>query len=221
MSVAGASTIGADSKDPRLLPVFIASIFFHGVVFVIFPILTQFLSVKRTFERPMTFQLVSLPQMRSVPQKTAEKFIEKPKEVTKKKKSLPKNPVPATKKSSEAAQKKEDLSELEDLLGSMPQPISNISVGKPFKYPWYLNTLCAKVENNWKPPIKDDKISVVVGFSIYRSGDISAVTLKQSCGNDMLDKLAIRAIKIAAPFPKLPPGEDVLEIDFLLRPTTR
>ena len=221
MSASGASSIGIDSKDPRLLPMFVVSIFFHSVVFVVFPILTQFLSVKRTFERPMTFQLVSVPQMRSIPQKKAEGIGEIPKQVTEKKKSLPKNPIPATKKSAEGAQKKEDLSELEDLLGSLPQPISNISIGKPFKYPWYLNTLCAKVENNWKPPIKDDKISVTVGFTIYRSGDISDVALKQSCGNDMLDKLAIRAIKMAAPFPKLPPGEEPLEIDFLLKPTTR
>jgi len=219
MSASAASSIRVDSKDPNLTPLFIVSIVLHVVIFVVIPLAMQALSVKRTFERPMTFQLVSLPQMPQ--QRIAQEISKKPAQVTEKKRALPKNPVPATKKPAEAARKKEDLSELEDLLGSLPQPISNISIGKPFKYPWYLNTLCAKVENNWKPPIKDENISVVVGFTIYRNGDISEVVLKQSSGNDMLDKIAIRAIKTAAPFPKLPPGEDVLEIDFLLRPTTR
>jgi TonB family protein len=90
-----------------------------------------------------------------------------------------------------------------------------------FKYDWYLAHLCATVERFWDPPRGvpgESNLKVVVFFRILRSGEISGLELKQSSGNETLDRLGLRSIERAAPFPKLPPrftGE-TLNVSFTL-----
>ena len=217
MSAAYTASCKIESKETSLTPVLVYSFVFHILIFFVVPIATRILWRPKIFERPQTFQLVRIPP------KTApvRRVIEKQKV---KKKAVPKKPVPKTKKDSRPVQKKEkpeDLSELEELLGGIQQPVSQISLGKPFKYQWYKNAIRAKVESNWKPPFKDENISVGLTFTIFRNGNISEVKLKRSSGNTMLDNLAIRAVKLAVPFGKLPHGENKLIIDeWVLRPTT-
>ncbi len=85
-----------------------------------------------------------------------------------------------------------------------------------------MNNIQAKVEKNWNPPLKDEQLSVILLFTIYRSGKISDVKLKKSSGNSMLDNLAIRAIKLASPFGKLPHGypDNKIDLTYTLIPAS-
>ena len=218
MSVSYTASYKIESRETSLMPVLFFSLLFHVFIFFVVPIATRILRRPKTFERPQTFQLVRIPP-KAAPVK--QRVIDKPKV---KKKAVPKRPVPKTKKDSRPAQKKEepeDLSELEDILGGpIQQPVSQISLGQPFKYDWYKNAIMLKVESYWKPPFKDEKIVVVLSFTIFRNGNISEVKVKNSSGNAMLDNLAIRAVKLAAPFGKLPRGDKLIIDEWILRPTT-
>ena len=182
------------------VPVFFCSLAFHVFVFIIVPIATRMLRRPRTYERPQTFQLVTVPptaaptQPQTQERKTADK------------KAAPKKPVPHTKKDSRPAPKKEEnLKELEQLLGGLPQPISSVSVTDGFKYDWYLRSIEDKVKRYWSPTINRPDMAVVLFFTIYGNGEISDIRIKESSRNSSLDNLAVRAVKLAAPFGKLPP----------------
>ena len=201
MSAAYTASCKIESKETSLTPVLVYSFVFHILIFFVVPIATRILWRPKTFERPQTFQLVKIPP------KTApvRRVIEKQKV---KKKAVPKRPVPKTKKDSRPVQKTEeleDLSELEELLGGLPQPISAVSVTAGFKYDWYLRSIEDRVKRYWSPSINDPNLSVVLMFAIYRDGKISDIKIKERSGNTALDNLAIRAVKLAAPFGKLPP----------------
>lgn len=201
MSASYTASYKIESKETSLMPVLVYSIVFHVFIFFVVPIATRILWRPKTFERPQTFQLVRIPP------KTApvrRRVVEK----QKKKKAVPPKPVPRTKKDSRPVQKKEepeDLSELEDLLGVLPQPISAVSVAAGFKYDWYLRSIEDKVKRYWSPSITDPNLSVVLIFTIYRNGEISDIKIKERSGNSTLDNLAVRAVKLASPFGKLPP----------------
>jgi TonB family protein len=60
--------------------------------------------------------------------------------------------------------------------------------------------------------------SVLVSFTIEQNGTMSHLSVATSSGVSSLDNLAMRAIQLAAPFPKLPIGftNDKLEITYTL-----
>lgn len=208
-----------ESKEPSFLPVIICSLIFHIFVFFVVPVLSRFVRRSKTFERPKTFQLVQIPQkVAPVP----EKIIRRP---VPREKAVPKKPVPKTKKDTKPVtkEKPEDLSELEELLGGLPQPVSQITIGKVFPYQWYINNIRMQVERNWKPSVNDDKISVVLQFIIFANGKISEVKIARSSGNSALDNLAVRAVKLAAPFGKIPVkwGDNKLDLSYTLIPALR
>lgn len=209
-------TTKQEIKDNSLLSVFIASIIFHVIVFIIIPVSTKILWRKKAFVRPKTFHLVTIPTVLSEPKKKNVPYV---KQEPKPRQS---KPVPQTQNKKNAF-KPEDLSELEDLLGGMQEPVSDINFAKAFPYSWYERNIMNKVERHWKPPVKDANISVLVSFFIYSNGSISNVSVKKSSGNGILDNMAIRAVTLAAPFGKLPPGYsgNKLEIDYTLKPTVK
>ncbi len=210
----------AESRESSFIPVIIISFVFHIVVFIVIPFATKILWQPKKYVRPPTFQLVKIAP-KVAPVKPKKKVVKK----TKKKKA--KRAVPKSKKSNRNVKPKqkeeEDLSDLEDLLEDLPQPISQVNLGKPFKYSWYINNIQAKVEKNWNPPINDESLEVVLIFTIYRNGKISDVRVENSSGNSTLDNLAIRAVKVAAPFGKLPHGYHDTKIDltYTLIPAVR
>lgn len=201
MSTSYAAYSKVESKETSFASVLFFSLVFHVFIFLIIPIATRILWHPKTFERPQTFQLVRMPP-KTVPVK--QRGIDRPKE---KKKAVPKKPVPKTKKDSRPAQKKEEIidKELEDILGGLVQPISSISPIAGFKYDWYLRSVEDKVKRYWSPSVNDPNISVDLEFTIYNNGEISDIKAKRSSGNSSLDNLALRAVKLAAPFGKLPP----------------
>lgn len=214
MSSSITASFRLEPKDSSFLPVLFYSLVFHIVVFFVVPITTRLLWRPRKFVRPHTFQLVRIPQ-KVVP--IRERVVTKPK-----KKAVHKKPVPKTKDSKPVQKKEEleDLRELEELLGGLPQPVSQISIGKVFPYQWYINNIRIKVERNWKPPVNDKTLSVLLKFSVFANGKISEVQVKESSGNSMLDNLAVRAVKLAAPFGKIPAGwkENRLDLSYTLIP---
>ena len=202
MSVSYTASYKIESRETSLMPVLFISLLFHVFIFFGVPIATRLLRRPKTFERPQTFRLVRMPP-KTAPVK--QRVIDRPKE---KKKAVPKKQVPKTKKDSRPIQKKEepeDLSELEDLLGGLPQPISSVSVSAGFKYDWYLRSIEDKVKRFWSPSVNNPNLSVILLFTIFRNGEISDIKIKEGSGNSTLDNLAVRAVKLAAPFGKLPP----------------
>ncbi|MBD3390812.1 MAG: TonB family protein, partial [Chitinivibrionales bacterium] len=116
----------------------------------------------------------------------------------------------------------ENLDELASLLEELPIPTS-VSAPGDFKWNWYIMSVQQKIERNWVPPTQNKNISVVVAFTIFPNGTISDVKLAKRSGNATLDNLAVRAVKLAAPFGKLPPGftGNQLELRCDLKPVRR
>ena len=212
--------------------VLLYSLLAHFAIIVIIPITYRLFHKEKIFIRPQTFQLVKMSQptvQKSKPKaKPVAKKKSKPKPI---KKKVATKPTPAKKRVKKSVVKKksvpkesvdevveEDLDELAELLGGISKPVSSISVGKPFKYQWYLNNIRAKVERNWKPPFRDEKKFVRLEFTILRSGKVSNVKIVGSSGNSAVDNIGVRAVRLASPFGKLPVGFSgkTLEIEYTL-----
>ena len=226
--------VSSDSQSssdlsPRLTRFYILSFVFHGILVGATIFFATAFRTTVEFKRPQTFSLVSArPMMRSAapPVSAASAPVAKP-VVSKGTK-----PVPATKKKSvpqahpkEQAtpqQSEERLDELSDLLSDIPASATEIAAGAgtPFKYPWYLLAVQQKVEQFWRPPVESPGVFVVITFLIFNDGSISGAKVTASSKNQMLDNLALRAVQLAAPFGKLPPGfdGDQLEINYTFRP---
>ncbi|MBD3344802.1 MAG: TonB family protein [Chitinivibrionales bacterium] len=219
------------NANDSFVPVIIFSLSFHLVVFLIVPLLTKLFRRPPTFERPQTFQLVR-PNIPQPPAPTPPKPVEKPKpkpqpkpqqvaKPTPKPKPVhkPKQPAPAKEKKPEP----ENTDELAELLQEVPVPAQLSSVSQSFKYHWYLNSVQQQIERQWKPPSEKDNASVTVTFTIFSNGTISNAKVADPSGSSVLDNLAIRAVSLAAPFGKLPPGfsGDKLNLNCTLRPVRR
>jgi TonB family protein len=78
-----------------------------------------------------------------------------------------------------------------------------------------------KIARFWNPPTENRNLSVVVSFTIFSTGAISQPVIEKSSGDRILDNLAMRAVTLAAPFGKLPPGfsRDRIDLSCTLIPT--
>jgi TonB family protein len=191
----------------------VVSLLFHLLVLGGIPLLMQITRQSVRFERPPTFQLVTAPPTLR-PLKPAQAKLTKQRAPAKiKKESV--RPVP---RESDAAQ--ENLDELASLLDEIPAPARVATLGD-FKYNWYLANVQQKISRFWNPPSENRNLSVVVSFTINRDGSISAPSVSEGSGNGTLDNLAVRAVTLAAPFGKLPPGfsGDRIELTCTLIPT--
>jgi TonB family protein len=204
-----ASTNHDFSREPSFWPVVFISLAFHAVVFIGIPVLTLVFYHTEKYQRPPTFQLVSMKASQAL---LARKAVQKVQSKTVPKKST--TPVPqknkakqSTKNETKPLENNEDLSEL---LSSIPAtPVSEISSTQNFKYNWYLQNVQSRVEDNWKPPagLTDKKdASVIVSFTIFQDGSISKVSVTQPSGVPTLDNIAIKSIQSSAPFGQLPIG---------------
>jgi TonB family protein len=210
------STLSLRSEQQTAFaPLIFASVVFHVVVLLVIPLLTRLIWRPEKFERPRTFHLVAMPKVKKIAPPdvpVVKKRVEKSRKVPAKKTSKP-----APKKEQE-----EDLSQLEDLLGAVEQPAVDVSLGADV-VEWYKASILSKIERNWRPPFENPDIFVKVTFTIFLNGSISEVRLVGSSGNGSVDNTAVRAVKLSAPFGKLPPNYsgNNLEVNLLLRPTRR
>ncbi len=91
---------------------------------------------------------------------------------------------------------------------------------KKFPYTWYLRILEAKINGNWDTLsvnfYSDTPLKTVAYFQIDRKGELKGLKLFKPSFNDAVDKSALEAVRLSAPFPPLPPGyrEDYLEVYF-------
>ncbi|HEX2956894.1 MAG TPA: TonB family protein [Chitinispirillaceae bacterium] len=208
----------------------VISIIVHLLLIVGVPLTAKLVWSQKKFERPKTFQLVTAPipaPKRTVKTPDAVEQQVARKETKKKAAPLPAKNVPknnsSAQKEREAARPKDtNLDELTSLLEEIPAP-ARVSTEGDFKYPWYLINVQQKLEKNWNPSTENHQLKVQVSFTIDRSGMISEPRIVKSSGNSTLDNLALRAIKLSAPFPPLPPGfsEDKLELNCTLIPTRK
>lgn len=219
-------------KGVPLSVVIFFSIFLHLSVLVGIPLLSKIFYNRRKFERPKTFQLVASP-FRPAPSRKV------PVNEDARRQRLPQpktEPIPSTipdksanfkkqesQKNREAAKPiREDLDELSSILDEIPAPATVSAVGN-FKYHWYLNHVQQKIERFWKPSSEKKDLKVTVSFTIYKDGNISEPKIAISSGSPILDELALRAVKLASPFGKLPPGfdENKLELNCILIPSRK
>ncbi len=92
------------------------------------------------------------------------------------------------------------------------------------KYPYYMNALRRKIDENWSPPGAGfaEGREVLVVFTILRDGSVSRAEVEQSSGDMFYDQAALRSVLRATPFPPLPegyPGQDMkIHFSFFLDP---
>jgi TonB family protein len=208
----------------------VVSVIVHVLLIVGLPLLAKIVWSSKKFERPKTFQLVTAPI--PAPKKTVKTPDAIQQQVARQETKPQSAPIPEknAKKSNNSAQKEreaarpkdENLDELASLLEELPSPAQVSTIGD-FKYHWYLSLVQQKLEKNWNPATENRQLKVMVSFVIDKSGMISDPKIVQSSGNSTLDNLALRAVKISAPFPKLPPGfsDEKLELNCTLIPTRK
>jgi TonB family protein len=204
--------------EARLTRLIVASVSLHVFFLLILPLATQFIWHSKKFERPATFELVRMPpaaaQRMSRPKAVEPTLVpaKTPKSLAKKAQA---KPVPKK----QEAQPQENLDELASLLDELPAP-ARLSARGDFKYHWYLNSVQGRIEGNWVPGIENKNLSVVVAFTIFSNGSISDVRVRTSSGNGTLDNMAVRAVKLSAPFGQLPAGftGNEIEIELTLKP---
>jgi TonB family protein len=189
------------TSEASFIPVVIASLAFHLVIFAGIPFLARVLYHAEKYERPKTFTLVNMPKALEHPAAARAAQV-KPKAVT---------PVPSKSRTKTPAKNeekpRENNDQLNELLDAIPTKVSDLSVEENFKYNWYLQNMQSRIEENFKPPmgLTDRKdAAVVVTFTVYEAGNISAVTIVQSSGIPTLDNCGVKAVEASAPFGKLP-----------------
>jgi protein TonB len=219
----------------RQLPapaVMICSILMHAVVLVVLPLVSILFHNSRKFERPKTFQLVTTPLLPApvkkvnVPKESRRQRMAQeeaiPHPTTTPDRAAPRKKKDAQKEKEAARPIEENLDELASILDELPSPAQVAAVGD-FKYHWYLNNVQQKLERYWNPTSENKSLKVVVSFTIHEDGSISDPSISTSSGNGTLDNLALRAVKLAAPFGKLPPGfgGNRLDLNCTLIPTRK
>jgi TonB family protein len=187
---------------------------FHLTLFIGIPVCMALARNNDRFERPQTFQLVTAPSsLKSFTPPRQRKLTKQVRRTVKKEAS---RPVP----SRERVSKEENIDELASLLDELPTP-TRVSVVGEFKYNWYLANIQKKISSFWNPPTENRGISVEVAFTVHRDGSITEPRLAKPSGNGTLDNLAMRAVNLAAPFGKMPPGfsGNKIELTVTLIPT--
>ena len=75
-----------------------------------------------------------------------------------------------------------------------------------FPYPFFLITVKERIGFNWAQLVGGRKLGteIWVYFKINRQGRIIEIKLEKSCGISRFDNYALKAVKDAEPFPRLP-----------------
>ena len=234
-------------ENPKAVPFILAfSVAFHIIVFIVVPFIVALNWKPRILSRPPTFEIVQIqtpqPPKPRAKQKVAP-AVETPKPVVpepvvqepqivpksepklepKKQETIKPKETSQTKSTTQQQQKpveEEDISDLESLFAE-PVTSSSVSVqiSEPFEYQWYLDQLQSKIKNRWKPGA-NEKGEVVVQFVISRNGSMSGLKLLSSSGRTILDRQAMQAVEMSAPFAQLPSGfaGQSLTVNLTLKP---
>jgi TonB family protein len=86
--------------------------------------------------------------------------------------------------------------------------------GEP-DYGYFMAHIQSKIKRFWRPARSDVSRRVILLFKVNRNGEVSDLRVKDSSGVDTADAAALKAVEAAAPFCKLPAGEDhAVDIEF-------
>lgn len=88
-----------------------------------------------------------------------------------------------------------------------------------FVYSYYIDQMLALISANWLRPSLGAGVEAVVHFRIHRDGRISDVRIIRSSGYNSFDLAGLRAVQLAAPFPRFPQSyqHDTLGVNLILR----
>jgi periplasmic protein TonB len=89
---------------------------------------------------------------------------------------------------------------------------------KEYEYAAYMSAWVARIERignlNYPDEARRQQLhgQLVLTVAINRDGSVKSADVIQSSGHKVLDDAALRIVKLAAPFPPIPPGEKVDEL---------
>jgi TonB family protein len=88
-----------------------------------------------------------------------------------------------------------------------------------FVYSYYIDQMLALISANWLRPSLGGGVEAVVHFRIHRDGRIDDVRILRSSGYNSFDLAGLRAVQLAAPFPRFPQSysHDTLGVNLILR----
>ena len=88
-----------------------------------------------------------------------------------------------------------------------------------FVYSYYIDQMLALISANWLRPSLGSGVEAVIHFRIRRDGQISDVRIIRSSGYNSFDLAGLRAVQLAAPFPRFPQSysHDTLGVNLILR----
>jgi TonB family protein len=224
----------------------IISIVLHVALLIGLPLMMQVMSKPKNFDRPQTFQLVTMPPSQPPPPRTVPTEVApeptpvppeptpapppepkpaptpKPEPTPKPKPEVrePQPPAPAPKE--EVVKKEDELdSELASFLTALPAV--QVSVQGDFKYNHYIAGVINKIQRHWNPGTEDTRIAVIISFTINKDGTATNISISESSKNATIDRLARDAVERASPFGPLPSGfsGDKIEINSTIRPTRK
>lgn len=69
----------------------------------------------------------------------------------------------------------------------------------------YMRNLEQRIKRNWTPPKGDSSKRVVIIFTIGRDGRLLSSKVEKTSGVPLVDRAAMSAVELSAPFPPLPP----------------
>jgi TonB family protein len=74
-----------------------------------------------------------------------------------------------------------------------------------FPYAWYIQAIHRKIQEQWEGRAIDGRQPEVI-FEIGGDGQLRRLLIGKSSGNPAYDRVAMRAVDDAKPFPPLPAG---------------
>lgn len=88
-----------------------------------------------------------------------------------------------------------------------------------FVYGYYVDQMLGMIGANWQRPALGANVEAIIHFRIHTDGHISEVRVSQSSGYNSFDLAGLRAVQLAAPFPRLPQSyrHNSLGVNLILR----
>jgi TonB family protein len=97
---------------------------------------------------------------------------------------------------------------------TMSEPILLDAPDLDPRYRDYLGRVSQMIREKWSyPRVKDEATGkceykpaqLVIDFALFEDGRVRDVTVTKSSGMDVYDERAVKAVKAASPFPRVPP----------------
>lgn len=89
--------------------------------------------------------------------------------------------------------------------GSSPFGASElVGIDPNFRYDYYLDRMLSMIHGQWNRPPVGTGVEAVVRFTVERGGAVTELELERESGYPAFDLAALRAVRNAGPFPRLP-----------------